>query len=284
MAKGRADAVGVRVGLAAWVLVALVAPALGQTGASASPTPGARRVRIAAAADLKFALDEIITRYKATQPGVDITVTYGSSGNFFQQLSNKAPYDLFLSADAEYPKKLVEAGQAVKGSEFLYARGRIVLWVRNDSTLDIERRGLNALLDPAVQKVAIANPRVAPYGRAAEAALKSAGIYDQVQDRLVLGENIAQTAQFAESGAADVGLIALSLAAAPAMKDKGRYSPVPAELHPPIEQGGAILAWAEDPAATRAFRDYLVGGGLSVLEHYGFDVPVKRKASPPARR
>jgi len=168
----------------------------------------------------------------------------------------------------------VEAGLAVKGSEFLYARGRIVLWVRNDSTLDVERRGLNALLDPAVSKIAIANPRVAPYGRAAEAALKSAGIYEQVQDRLVLGENIAQTAQFAESGAADVGLIALSLAAAPAMKDKGRFSPVPSNLHPPIEQGGATMTWAEDPAATAQFRAFLTGRDcLSVLGHYGFDRP-----------
>jgi molybdate transport system substrate-binding protein len=259
-----------RIRVAALAL-SVAADALAQTSPTAS---AAHRVRVAAAADLKFALDELVTKYRASHPSVEVAVTYGSSGNFFQQLSNKAPYDLFLSADAAYPRKLVEAGLAVKGSEFLYARGRIVLWVRKDSPLDVEKRGLQALLDPSVRKIAIANPRVAPFGRAAEAALKAAGLYEKVQDRLVLGENIAQTAQFAESGAADAGLIALSLAAAPAMREKGRFWPVPAKLHPPIEQGGAAMTWAEDPPATTDFRAFLTGkDGLSVLEHYGFDAP-----------
>jgi molybdate transport system substrate-binding protein len=281
MTTGRSRAPAVRVGRRASVLACVAVFLLAWRGSApaqtgTAPPPAAHRVRVAAAADLKFALDDLVTRYQAAHPGVEIAVTYGSSGNFFQQLSNKAPYDLYLSADAEYPKKLVEAGLAVKGSEFLYARGRVVAWVRKDSTLDIEKRGLDALLDPSVRKIAIANPRVAPYGRAAEAALKNAGIYEKVQDRLVLGENIAQTAQFAESGAADVGLIALSLAAAPAMKDKGRFWPVPAKLHPPIQQGGATLTWAEDPAATAEFRAFLTGkDGLSVLEHYGFDGPAE---------
>jgi molybdate transport system substrate-binding protein len=238
--------------------------------------PAPNRVRVAAAADLKFALDEVVTTYRATHPNVEIVVTYGSSGNFFSQLSHQAPYDLFLSADAAYPLRLVEAGLAVKGSEFHYARGRVVLWVRKDSPLDVGKRGLGALLDPSLRRVAIANPRVAPYGRAAEAALKTAGLYEKVQDKLVLGENVAQTAQFAESGAADAALIALSLATAPVMREKGRFWPVPAKLHPPIEQGGATMAWAENPAATAAFRAFLVGkDGLSVLEHYGFDPPVE---------
>lgn len=262
-----------------WIVVAAVLAVLAVLGGNAlaqTAPHGSHRIRVAAAADLKFALDELVTKYKASHPGVEVAVTFGSSGNFYQQLSNKAPFDLFLSADAEYPMKLVEAGLAVKGSEFLYAKGRIVAWVRKDSTLDIEKRGMEALLDPSVHKIAIANPRVAPYGRAAEAALKSAGIYEKVQDRLVLGENIAQTAQFAESGAADVGLIALSLAAAPAMKDKGRFWPVPAKLHPPIQQGGATMIWAEAPAATAEFRAFLTGNdGLSVLEHYGFDRPTE---------
>jgi molybdate transport system substrate-binding protein len=234
----------------------------------------AHRVRVAAASDLKYALDELLMKYRVSHPEVEINVTYGSSGNFFQQLSNKAPYDLFLSADAAYPRKLVEAGLAVKGSEFLYARGRLVLWVRKDSPLDIEKRGLDALLTSTVRKIAIANPRVAPYGRAAEAALKSADLYEKVQDRLVLGENIAQTAQFAESGAADAGLIALSLASAPAMREKGRFWEVPSRFHAPIEQGGATMTWAEDPEATAEFRAYLLGrDGLSALERYGFDRP-----------
>lgn len=259
-----------------WALAASIAASCA-AASGPDPTPGARtRVRIAAASDLKFALDEIAAKFRASHPDVEIVPTYGSSGNFFSQLSNKAPFDLFLSADAEYPKKLVEAGLAVQGSEFFYARGRVVLWVRNDSALDVERRGLGALLDPAVRKIAIANPRHAPYGRAAEAALRKAGLYDKVEDRLVLGENIAQTAQFAESGSADAGLIALSLAMAPTLREKGRFWTVPGDAHPPIEQAGATLSWAIDPAAAREFQRFLTGeAGRAILARYGFELPLR---------
>src|SRR4029077_6100604 len=134
----------------------------------------------------------------------------------------QAPFDIFFSADIDYPRKLIDAGLADADSEFLYAEGRSVGWVPNSSPLDLETLGIRAVADPSVRKVAIANPQHAPYGRAAEAALKTLGAYDAVKDRLVFGENIAQAAQFVESGAADVGLIALSLALSPAMKDKGR--------------------------------------------------------------
>lgn len=234
------------------------------------------RVRVAAASDLRFALEEIVAKFHAIHPEVEIPVTYGSSGNFFSQLSNKAPYDLFLSADAEYPRKLAEAGLALRGSEFRYARGRLVLWVAKASSLDVERRGLEALTDPSVRKIAIANPRHAPYGRAAEAALRAAGLYEKVQDRLVLGENIAQTAQFVQSGAADAGLIALSIATAPALRNDGSFWTVPATLHPKIEQGGAILAWAADPPAARGFVAFLTSEtGQEILARYGFDPPGK---------
>src|SRR5581483_1694642 len=134
--------------------------------------------------------------------------------------------------------------------------------------------GIRAVLDPGVRKVAIANPRFAPYGRAAEAALQHAGVYDQVKDRLVLGENIAQTAQFVESGAADVGLIALSLALAPPLRDQGRHWEVPADAYPRLEQGGVMLTWARDRAATQELRDYLTGEeGRAVLRKFGFRLP-----------
>jgi molybdate transport system substrate-binding protein len=247
--------------------------------AAARETKGAaaiHRVRVAAASDLRFALEEIVAKFRGIRPGVEIPVTYGSSGNFFSQLSNKAPYDLFLSADAEYTRKLAEAGLAVRDSEFWYARGRLVLWVAKASSLDVERRGLEALTDPSVRKIAIANPRHAPYGRAAEAALRAAGLYEKVQDRLVLGENIAQTAQFVQSGAADAGLIALSLATAPALRNDGRFWTVPATLHPKIGQGGAILAWAADPPAARDFVAFLTSAaGQEILARYGFDPPGK---------
>lgn len=234
------------------------------------------RVRIAAAADLQFALDEVASAYRKSHPHVELTTTFGSSGNFFAQLSQKAPYDLFLSADADYPRRLLEAGLAVPGSDFRYARGRLALWVRSESKIDLEKRGIDVLLDPMIRTVAIANPRHAPYGRAAEAALKSAGIFDRVRERLIFGENIAETAHFVETGAADAGLIALSLAEAPAMRGKGRFWVVPAAFHPPIEQAGAILAWAEDPAAARAFRDFLTAeAGRAILARYGFDPPAR---------
>lgn len=172
------------------------------------------RVRVAAASDLQFALREIETKFEVGHPGVSVEVIYGSSGNLYAQLSNKAPFDLFLSADISYPR-LVEAGLAAQDTEFSYAVGHIVLWVLQSSQLDLDKLGMRALADPTVKKIAIANPRHAPYGRAAEAAMKSLELYDDVKDRLVLGENIAQAAQYVESGAADVGILALSLCSPP---------------------------------------------------------------------
>jgi molybdate transport system substrate-binding protein len=197
-----------------------------------------RTLTVAAASDLKFALDEIIAGFRERHSDITVKVTYGSSGNLFAQLSNRAPFDVFLSADVAHPHMLIEKGLALKETEFLYALGRIVVWVPKESSLDPQRSGIEAVVDPSVQKVAIANPRVAPYGQAAEAALKNLGVYDRVRQRLVLGENVGQTARFAQTGAAEAGIIAQSLALAPAMRDKGRYWLVPPDAYPPIEQGG----------------------------------------------
>lgn len=239
-----------------------------------SSTTATRTVSVAAASDLKFALDEVIKDYKEKHPRTSIKVTYGSSGNFFTQLTQGAPFDLYFSADIEYPRRLFEQGLADKESEFLYGVGQIVVWVRNDSPLDVEKLGIGALLDPTARKVAIANPQHAPYGRAAEAALKSLDVYEQVKERLVLGENIAQTAQFVESGAADVGMIALSLAVAPELREKGRYWLVPLDAYPTIEQGGVIMNRAVDCEATASFRDFVAGPrGREILAHYGFILP-----------
>jgi molybdate transport system substrate-binding protein len=233
-----------------------------------------REVAVAAAADLKFAFGDVVAAFERRHPDITVKVTYGSSGNFFTQLSNEAPFDLYLSADIDYPRKLIAQGRAVNGSEFVYAVGHLVVWVPNGSPLDLEALGIQAVLDPAVRKVAIANPKHAPYGRAAQAALKHFGVYEDVKDRLVLGDNIAQTAQFVESGAADVGLIALSLALAPAMRDKGRYWPVPLDAYPRLEQGGVILTWAGDKEATQALRSFIMSeGGRAILPKYGFRLP-----------
>jgi molybdate transport system substrate-binding protein len=235
------------------------------------PDGSGREVRVAAAADLKFAFEDISSAFRERHADIAVTVTYGSSGNFFTQLTNEAPFDVFLSADMSFPRQLVEQGRAEKDTEFRYAVGHLVVWVPNGSALDVRHLGIRAVAEPTVRKVAIANPRFAPYGRAAEAALKHDGLYDRVKDRLVFGENIAQTAQFAESGAADIGIIALSLAQAPTMKDKGHFCEIPADAYPRLEQGGVILNWAKDKVAAQALRDFLIGpDGKAILAKYGF--------------
>jgi len=256
------------------VLLVCVLLAACQKEKSSSPGAEQRIVAVAAASDLKFALEDVLTGFRGKHPDIRVEPTYGSSGNFFAQLQNRAPFDVFFSADVSYAMRLIEGGQARRGSEFIYAHGRLVLWAPAGSKVDVEKLGMAALLEPEVRKVAIANPQHAPYGRAAEAAIKKAGLYDQVSPKLVLGENIAQTAQFVESGSVDVGLIALSLALGGSMKGKGRYWEVPEYEHPTLEQAGVILTWAKDPGAAEELRAFVMAPeGRSILERYGFVIP-----------
>ena len=234
--------------------------------------PGA--LSIAAASDLRYALDELARAFGERHGGIGTAVSYGSSGNLHAQIVNGAPFDLFLSADVAYARDLEGRGAVRPGSVFTYAEGRLVVWVPNVSALDIERRGLAALTDSSIAHVAIANPEHAPYGRAAEAVLRAAGHLDQVKPKLVLGENISQTLQFVQSGAAQAGIVALSLALAPPVASTGRYWVVPADMHSPIEQGGAVLQSAQHVEAAEAFRAFLIGEeGRAILERYGFTVP-----------
>ena len=220
-------------------------------------------LRIAAASDLKFALDEIIAAYTKSEP-INAKTSYGASGNLFAQIQNGAPFDVFLSADTNYPHRLIESGHAT--NFFLYAEGHLALWAPRTSPLDVEKLGLQALLNPGVRKLAIANPAHAPYGRAAVAALNEAGLYDRLTNSLVLGENVAQTAQFVQSGGADVGIIALSLARSPAMREKGKYFEIPSAL----PQGGAIIARSKNRAAAENFRAFLSSEkAKSILASYG---------------
>src|SRR5262249_37896456 len=226
------------------------------------------QLSIAAAADLRFALDDLVKEFEQKNPAVKVNVTYGSSGNFFAQLQQGAPFDLFFSADVAYQRKLTEKGLGVD-DVFLYATGRIVLWAPKNSPLDLDKLGIKALLEPSVRKIAVANPEHAPYGRAAVAALKALNVYDQVASRLVYGENIAQTAQFVQSGAADVGILALSLAVSPQMSAAGRFWQVPPDTYPALEQGGMILKSSQNIDAARAFRDFVLGdNGRKVLVQY----------------
>jgi molybdate transport system substrate-binding protein len=230
-------------------------------------------VRVAAAADLKFAMDEILKDFRRVRPDVDVRVTYGSSGNLFAQLANGAPFDMFFSADIDYVQRLRSQNLLVPDSAFVYAVGRLVLWVRRSSPLDLGR-GLAVLRDGSVRKVAIANPAHAPYGRAAEAAMKSMKIYDEVRSKLVFGENVAQAAQFVQGGAADAGIIALSLAFSPALMNAGRFWELPLTTYPRMEQGGAILKRARDSETARALSTFVLGTeGRAALEKFGFVLP-----------
>jgi molybdate transport system substrate-binding protein len=238
-----------------------------------SSTAMGGEVVIAAASDLNFAFKELVQVFEQ-KTGDHVKLSLGSSGNFFSQIQNGAPYDLYFSADIRYPQKLIESGHGVPESLYRYAIGRIVVWVPNVSTLKVEQRGLQALVDPAARKVAIANPKHAPYGRAAVAAMEHERLYNTVKDKLVLGENILQAAQFVESGAADVGIIALSLALAPPMKATGRYWEIPAEAHPPIEQGAVQLKGAQQPVLAEKFLEFLKGSeGRTIMTRYGFVAP-----------
>jgi molybdate transport system substrate-binding protein len=231
-------------------------------------------LRVAAAADLKFALDEVVVRYRQVRPGVEVSPAYGSSGLLFAQLSNGAPFDLFLSASAAYPRRLVAEGVALQGSEFPYAVGRIVLWVRRESPLPVETSGLQALLAGTVQRIAIANPVHAPYGQAAEAALKRYGLHDRLKAKLVFGENASQTTQFAQTGSVDAAIIPLSIASAPTLAGEGRYWIIPLDAHPRLEQVGVRIKSSRRPEEARRLAEFLAGPeGRAILRRYGFILP-----------
>ena len=232
----------------------------------------AEEIAVAAASDLNFAIKEVIGEFEK-QTGHRVKVSLGSSGNFYAQLQQGAPFDLYFSADIGYPKKLEEAGLTVSGSLYRYAVGRVVLWAPKSSPVDVSQ-GLTVLKEARVKKIAIANPKHAPYGRAAVAAMEHAQVYAEVKDRLVLGENISQAAQFIESGACDVGIIALSLALAPAMRSAGSYWEIPAEAHPPLEQGAAILKQSKHQELATSFLAFLQGPqGQEIMIRYGFTLP-----------
>ena len=232
----------------------------------------AQSITIAAAADLQFALQDIAAGFQK-QTGKQVKVIYGSSGNFFQQIQNGAPFDMFFSANLDYPKQLEASGLTAPGSFYPYARGKIVLWVSNDSKINLSS-GLSSLLDPAVKKIAVANPQHAPYGQAAVAAMQSEGIYDKVKAKIVTGENISQTASYVVSGAADAGVVALSLALSPNMKDKGRYVEIPTAEYPPINQACVILNSSKEKETANQFLSYLKTKAVAdTLQRYGFAVP-----------
>jgi molybdate transport system substrate-binding protein len=234
---------------------------------------GDATLTVAAAANLKTAAEELSQGFEAERPGVKVALTFGASGTFFAQIQNGAPFDVFLSADREYPAKVVAEKLGAAADERVYAFGKLVAWLPPGSILDLEKRGLSALADPAVKRIAMANPAVAPFGRAAEAALRAAGVYDAVKDKLVLGTSVAQAAQFATTGAADVALLPYSLTFDKELST-GKVVPVPDSLYPRIAQSGIVLARARDPELARAFLAFVTGEkGRTILASYGYGLP-----------
>lgn len=230
----------------------------------------ADKVTIAAAADLKFCLDEILAAFRQAHAGADVEVVYGSSGNFKTQIEQGAPFDLYFSADIAFPHALAQEGFAASEVQ-PYAIGRLVLW---STSIDVSTMHIADLARADIGRIAIANPQHAPYGKRAEEALRASGIWDKVEGKLVYGENIGQTAQFVQSGNAEIGMIALSLAIGPQMKGKGSYSLVPGNLHQPLEQGFVVTKRAGDNALARAFADYMrTPAAREVMVRYGFALP-----------
>jgi len=248
-------------------LLAFNSPPRPATKEPATEEP-ATEVVIAAAADLRFAMDSLIAVFTRNNPDVSIKVVYGSSGNFFEQIGNGAPFDLFFSADVNYPRQLKEKGMAISVIH-IYGTGQLVLWSKS---IDPGVDKMNTLLNSSVKKIAIANPAHAPYGQRAEESLRYYKLYDQIKDKLVIGENIAQTAQYAQSGAADIGIIALSLALSPAMQQSGgKYWLIPAGAHQPLEQGFVLLPHAKGNQGAEQFAVFFSSpAATAILQSFGF--------------
>lgn len=227
-----------------------------------------QKVSVAAASDLKFALDSVISIYHKQYPTHKIEVTYGSSGKFLEQIQHNAPFDLYFSADVSYPQKLKEVGLTISDVK-IYGIGRIVIWSKK---IDPNIEEMNSLLNPNLNKIAIANPEHAPYGERAKESMLYYKIYDTVKSKFVFGENISQTAQFVQLGAADIGIVALSLALSPNMQEEGsNYYVIPENSHKPLEQGYVILDHAKNNENAIKFYDFIASQtAVSILKHFGF--------------
>ena len=237
---------------------------------TASPLSLAETARVAAAADLRFAFNELVLLFQKSNPTHQLELVMGSSGKFMQQIENGAPFDIFFSADVSYPKKLVASGKAISPVT-TYAFGRIVLW---SAKLDATQLTLKDLDKPEFRKIAIASPDHAPYGARAKEALEHTDMWPKVQSKLVFGENISHTAQLIDKQAAEIGIVALSLAVNPALKSKGGYTLIPADFHQPLEQAYVVTTYGQNNAAAHAFAQFMTTTqARQVMTRYGFVLP-----------
>jgi molybdate transport system substrate-binding protein len=229
-------------------------------------------VTVAAAANLGPALREISAQFER-RSGTHVALVFGSSGGLAMQIQNGAPYDVFLSADVEYPHRLESQGLAELGSLTTYAAGKLVLWAPKTLSIDLKSLGMKALTGPQVRRIAIANPEYAPYGKAAMAALRRARLYDTIKPKLVLGEDVAQTAQFVISGNAQIGIIPLSLAISPELQRAGQYWELPPDLYPRLEQGAVVLRKSMNEKLAHEFVNYLkTEDAAAIFRRYGYVV------------
>ena len=256
---------------------AALAAVLCLTAAGAWPASGQGALTVAAASDLQTVFPELARAFER-ETGITVTVSFGSSGTFFAQVQNGAPFDVFFSADIDYPRQLGASGHADAATLYEYATGRIVLWTRKDTGIDV-KRGVSVLQGPNVRRIAIANPNVAPYGRAAVAALRSAGIYDAVRGKIVMGDNIAQTAQLADSGNADVAILAHSLSLGATLRASGTFAEIPTSAHPAIQQAAIVISASKNKESARRFLAYMRSADAqATLKRFGFT-----PASAPSR-
>lgn len=239
--------------------------ALGFSGVCA-----ADEAKVAAASDLKFAFDELKPLFEKKHPEHKLELIMGSSGKFTQQIENGAPFDVFFSADVSFPRKLVESGKAI-APVTTYAFGRVVLW---SAKVDASKLTLEDLPKPEFLKVAIAAPDHAPYGARAKESLQHVKVWDEIKDKLVYGENIAHTAQLIDTQAADIGIIALSLALNDKLKSKGGHYLIPDNFHKPLEQAYVVTKHGENNKAAHAFAEFMRSEeARKVMRHYGFLLP-----------
>jgi molybdate transport system substrate-binding protein len=259
-------------------IVVLLLASMLSLPALAAPLPAAPLL-IAAAADLSYCIDDIAAAFRKDVPDTEIKISIGSSGNLFAQIRNGAPFDAFLSADVDYPSRLARLGAAEGRTLTRYAVGRIAMWSL-DPKLDVDK-GLALLRDPRITRVAIANPATAPYGRAAKSALERDGLWEAVQSKLVIGENISQTAQFVQTGNAQVGLVSLASLRSPRLAGVGRYALVPDTGLAPIEQAAIVTKHgADNPLAARFVRFLGSPAARAILERNGFSIPAHSAPEP----
>lgn len=227
----------------------------------------AQKVNVAAAANLRYVLEEIKTAYIKQNPKAKVNLTFGSSGMLVQQIQNGASFDFFMAADNEFPLKLKEKGLTT-GAMSTYAFGKLAMY---STSLEVDKKGLEVLKSPSIKKIAIANPETAPYGERALVLLKSQKLYDQLKSKIAFGDNISQAAQFAFTGNAEVGFIALSLALAPEMAGKGNYYIVPQSLYKPIEQACVLIKTPVLNTEAAKFKKFVLSPATKAIwEKWGY--------------